>query len=61
MTEPIYKIGSKVKRTDIYDTKTYVVEKIRYWKGEYIYQMENQTWVDGWAWAPEMFLKFSEA
>lgn len=61
MAESKYKIGNKVKRTDIYDSKIYVVKKIRYWKREYIYSMENQTWADGWAWVPEIFLKFSEA
>ena len=60
MKPAIFKIGDKVKRTDYLDPKTYIINKIRVWKGEWIYGMVGQGWSDGWAWVSEFNIERSK-
>ena len=56
-----FKIGDKVKGKDHYDPNIYTIDKIREHKGYWIYSMEGQGWVDGWAWVAEWNIKRSES
>lgn len=60
MKVALFNIGDKVKRIDCDDPKTYTIYKIREHKGYWIYSMDGQGWVDGWAWVAEWNIKRSE-
>ena len=53
MNEATFKIGDEVKRTDYSDPKIYTIDKIREWRGDWIYSMVGQTYADGWCWVAE--------
>jgi len=38
MTEPKFNVDDNVQRTDIQDTKTYTITKVRRWRGVWISQ-----------------------
>ena len=57
MNSPIFSIGDWFKRADYYDPKTYTIDKIREWRGHWIYHAVGQGWVDGWAWIAEYNMK----
>ena len=57
MNEPMYKIGDKFKRSDYYDPKTYTIDKIKEWRGAWIYHAIGQGFTQGWAWIGEYHMK----
>ena len=57
MNESKYKIGDEFKRSDHYDPKTYTIDKIREWRGIWIYHAVGQGWAQGWAWIAEFNMK----
>ena len=60
MKPSLFKIGDKVKRTDYHEPKPYTIDKIRVWKGGWIYGMVGQGWSDGWAWVSEFNIERGE-